>query len=59
MPRTIFDQRNANSAKPPISFSHMLITRKENRIVDYIVVILAIAMVGLYALLIGWLLPKH
>ena len=37
----------------------MLISRKENQTVDYIVVILAIAMVGLYALLIGWLLPKH
>jgi len=37
----------------------MLISRKENRTVDYIVVILAIAKVGLYALLIGWLLPKH
>lgn len=27
--------------------------------VDYIVVILALVMVGLYALAIGWLLPKH
>jgi hypothetical protein len=31
---------------------------KGTKVVDYIVVILALSMVGLYALLIHWLLPK-
>jgi len=59
MPRTIFDQLNPNPAKLRGRSDAKLTSRKENQTVDYIVVILAIAMVGLYALLIGWLLPKH
>ena len=36
-----------------------LIGRKENKTVDYLIVIAALLIVGLYALLIGWLLPQH
>jgi len=56
---TIFAQPNANHEKPRIDFRRKLNSRKENKTVDYIVVIGALVMVGIYAALIGWLLPKH
>jgi len=56
---TIFAQPNANHEKPRIGFRRKLSSGKENKTVDYFVVILALLMVGLYAALVGWLLPKH
>jgi hypothetical protein len=55
---TIFAQLNANGEKPRLVTGLNLISRKENKTVDYLVMIGALVMVAFYALLIHWLLPK-
>jgi len=56
--RAIFAQPNANDEKQPPDISCRLEAERKPKTVDYVIVLLALAMVGLYALLIHWLLPK-
>ena len=56
---TNFDQQIANDDQQRSGFPIIFAAERKSGTVDYLIVIGTLLMVGLYAVLVGWLLPKH
>jgi len=57
--KAIFGERKANVEQHAHRFGFIVVRERKNQIVYYLVVLSTLLMAGLYALVIGWLLPKH